>query len=416
MRILWFTNTPSNYKIEKNGYNGGGWISSLEDEIIKQENIELAISFILPNEEFKITQNNVTYYPISLTIPNKFIALKRIVNESAELKENIDKYIEVVNDFKPDIIEIFGSEQSFGLISKYINLPIVLHIQGIINPYYNACLPPFFSWKSVIFQNMNPINILREYLNRKRWKIQSKQEIEILRNIKYYIGRTTWDQRVTNIFNQSCSYFYGSEILRNVFYQLGERNIPEKLKIVTTISNPLYKGFDLILKTAQIMKNNLNLDFIWDVFGNIDSRFIEREFGISYKNVNIRLMGVARAEDIKEKILKCTCFFHPSYIDNSPNSICEAQILGCPVISTNVGGISSLITDNVTGFLIPSNDPYQAAYLIKQLYTNRILNERVGIEAKEIAIIRHNKQKIVKDLIEVYEQIQCNNDNYQKNI
>ena len=416
MRILWFTNTPSNYKVEKAGYNGGGWISSLENEIKKQENIELAISFILPNEEFKITQDNVTYYPISLSIPNKFSVLKRIVSESEELKENIDKYIEVVNDFEPDIIEIFGSEQSFGLISKYINLPIVLHIQGIINPSYNAYLPPFFSWESVIFHNVNPCNILREYLNRKRWKIQSKQEVEILRNIKYYIGRTTWDQRVINIFNQSCSYFYGSEILRDVFYQSGYRNIPDKLIIITTISNPLYKGFDLILKTAQIMKEQLKLDFVWEVFGNITPYYVEKQIDIKCNHVNVKLMGVAQADIIKKEILSCTCFFHSSYIDNSPNSICEAQILGCPVISTNVGGISSLITDNLTGFLIPSNDPYQAAYLIKLLYSDRMLNERIGKEAKEIASKRHNKQNIVKELIDVYNQIKCEKNDAQEDI
>ena len=37
MRILWFTNTPSNYKLQNGGYNGGGWISSLETEIKKNK-------------------------------------------------------------------------------------------------------------------------------------------------------------------------------------------------------------------------------------------------------------------------------------------------------------------------------------------------------------------------------------------
>lgn len=405
MRVLWFTNTPSNYKVQKGGYNGGGWISSLENEINKIKDIELAISFILPNELFKITQNNVTYYPITLSSQNKLSKLKNIVYESIEIKDNIDKYIEVVNDFKPDIIEIFGSEQPFGLISKYIKIPIVLHIQGIINPYYNAFLPPFFSWKNLIFHNINPIQIFREYLNKKRWKIQCKQEKEILQNVKYYIGRTTWDERITKIFNQSCLYFYGSEILRDVFYQSANRCIPDKLKVITTISSPLYKGFDLVLKTAKIIKENLKIDFIWKVFGDINPRYIENIIGITCDDVNVKLMGVAQAETIKEEILCCTCFFHPSYIDNSPNSVCEAQILGCPVISTNVGGISSLINDNITGFLIPANDPYQAAYLIKLLHSDISLNQRIGHTGKEIALKRHDKQKIIKELICVYNQI-----------
>ena len=153
------------------------------------------------------------------------------------------------------------------------------------------------------------------------------------------------------------------------------------------------------------MKENLKLNFTWEVFGNINPHYIEKQIGITCDDVNIKLRGVAQAEEIKEDILNCTCFFHPSYIDNSPNSVCEAQILGCPVISTNVGGIPSLITDNVTGFLIPSNDPYQASYLINLLFTNKSLNERIGNAAKQMAFKRHHKQEIVNKLIDVYNQI-----------
>lgn len=405
MRVLWFTNTPSNYKVQEGGYNGGGWISSLENELKRQKGIELAISFILPNEPFKTAKDEVTYYPIPLPWRNKISKLKNIISETETDKNVIERYVQVINDYKPDIIEVFGSEQSFGLISKYINIPVVLHIQGIINPCFNAYLPPFISWGNVIYQKKNPIKILREYLNRKNWKIQCNQEIEILQNINYYIGRTTWDERVTKVFNQTCTYFYGSEILREVFYQSGIRCIPDKLKIVTTISNPLYKGFDLVLKTARLMKEYLNLDFTWEVFGNIYPQTIEKQTGITCDSVNVKLRGVVQADKIKDEVLNCTCFFHPSYIDNSPNSICEAQISGCPVISTNVGGISSLITDNVTGFLIPANDPYQAAYLINLLHSNKSLNERVGIAAKDTASRRHDKRKIVKELIDVYNRI-----------
>ena len=80
-------------------------------------------------------------------------------------------------------------------------------------------------------------------------------------------------------------------------------------------------------------------------------------------------------------------------------------MLGCSVISTNVGGISSLITDNETGFLVPANDPYQAAYLINQLYLDIGLNIRIGDNASKIASQRHHKEKITHSLMEIYKQI-----------
>lgn len=404
MRVLWFTNTPSNYKASSKGYNGGGWISSLEKEFIQIENIELAISFELSGEPFKVENEGVTYYPISYAKKKKIGKLFELLSNSVcNYSVEIEEYLKIIDDFKPDIIEVFGSERSFGLVAPFTSIPVVLHIQGILNPYYNAYLPPFISWKQL--SSVNPLKLIQQYKNKKRWMNSCKRETEILKRIKYYIGRTSWDERVTRIFNPTCQYFYGSEILREPFYLLSERILPSDLRIVTTISSPLYKGFDLILKTAKILKETLHLNFTWEVFGNINPQFIEKNTGITYESVNIKLCGVAQAEEIKQKILNCTCFFHPSYIDNSPNSVCEAQILGCTVISTNVGGIPSLITDNVNGFLIPSNDPYQAAYLICQLYKDTVLNENIGNNAKMVAVQRHDKQKIVSSLIGNYQQI-----------
>lgn len=53
----------------------------------------------------------------------------------------IPQLLEVVNDFKPDIIHVFGSENIYGLLSNYVAIPLVLHIQGILTSIWNAYLP-----------------------------------------------------------------------------------------------------------------------------------------------------------------------------------------------------------------------------------------------------------------------------------
>ena len=77
-------------------------------------------------------------------------------------------------------------------------------------------------------------------------------------------------------------------------------------------------------------------------------------------------------------------FFHPSYIENSPNSVCEAQILGLPVIACNVGGLSTIISHNHSGILIPSND-YSGASYIKEICMNEALAKRISINSIKIA-------------------------------
>jgi glycosyltransferase involved in cell wall biosynthesis len=415
MRILWLTNTPSCYTYKVNGkiggYNGGGWISSAEKSISALPEIELGVAFMLDGQEFKAVQHGVCYYPIpnpSRGKLSKLCQLARNFTSSIEEREtqNWDYYLayfrKIVEDFCPDIIHVWGSEREFGLIHKVIDIPIVLHIQGIINPYLNAFLPPLVSWKEYICQSWNPLNLLSRILEKNNWERQAYREREIFKGVKNYLGRTDWDQRVASVMSPDSAYFQVDEILREDFYTDAQRSLPTKLVIVTTISQPLYKGFDLVLKTADLLKNNLHVDFEWKCYGNIDPRVVERMIGIRHQDVNVRLMGVASSQQLREAELNATVYFHSSYIDNSPNSLCEAQILGLPVVSTYVGGIPSLIAENETGYLVPANDPYQAAYHILQLFKNKELNMAMGEKAKNVAKMRHDKTRIIKQISEVY--------------
>ena len=66
MRVLWFVSscdyqpTAGSLSI---GYNGGGWMPSLLNEIKKQDNIEIGVCFAMNGQPFKAVQNGVTFYP-----------------------------------------------------------------------------------------------------------------------------------------------------------------------------------------------------------------------------------------------------------------------------------------------------------------------------------------------------------------
>ena len=90
------------------------------------------------------------------------------------------------------------------------------------------------------------------------------------------------------------------------------------------------------------------VDFEWLVFGDVNPKFVERVFNVNHQEVNVHLMGVASAEQIKNALLSATAYIHTSYIENASNSVCESQLLGIPCIAANVGGIPTVIND---GFL-----------------------------------------------------------------
>lgn len=405
MKILWYTNTPCLYK-QNNAYNGGGWLSSLQTEFSKRKDVELRIAFSLACQEWKVEENGVTYYPLSFSKYSMIEKLKVIACSEKTVVEIERKrflmYEDVIRkpleDFNPDVIMVFGSEMPFGLVASLTNIPVILHIQGILNPYFNAYLPPFISWKNYVALKNGWKDKLHRFVDRKLWGASCARETEICRRVKNYFGRTDWDYRVCQMMHPGANYFYASEVLRPIFYQSTERELPNKLTIITTISSPLYKGYDLVLKTALMLKTK-GIDFEWKCYGNIDPSVIEKQLGMKHEDINVLLCGVASAEQLRDEISKATVYVHTSYIDNSPNSLCEAQILGCTPIATYVGGIPSLIKNGETGFLIPANDPYQLAFLLEDLFLNPEKNLAMGKAAKEVAVMRHNPNQIVDKLL-----------------
>lgn len=408
MKILWFSVTPSQFVAFNNGHNGGGWIASLEELVSKEVDVELGIAFEYPFCESKRRQNNVIYYPIDTAV-SKFKKISKFFNPlEFEKKFIIPKCLEIISDFKPDIIHIFGSENQFGLLTFYTKIPIIIHMQGSLPPCYNARFPITINFKDILLSTHYTITKkLSEFRNLNIFRLRAQREINILKQTKYFFGRTHWDKSIIRIFNPNAEYFYCSEVLRNTFYDGKEWNFrnQKRLIIVSTISTPLYKGLDVVLKTAKILKEECHLNFIWKIIGIKQAPFIEAHFNIRAIDVSVEMLGCLSAEDVKEELLKAHFYVHPSYIDNSPNSVCEAQILGVPVICCNVGGVSSLIDDNVTGFLVPANDPFKIADII---YTNAIDKDKLNKISKQEIIVaqkRHSKKQIIRDLFFAYRSI-----------
>ena len=73
----------------------------------------------------------------------------------------------------------------------------------------------------------------------------------------------------------------------------------------------------------------------------------------------------------------------PSRTESIPQVIKEAFFLKIPVIATNVGGIPELISDNVTGLLIPPESPEQMIDTINTLLEDNDTQEKLAKNAFE---------------------------------
>lgn len=83
----------------------------------------------------------------------------------------------------------------------------------------------------------------------------------------------------------------------------------------------------------------------------------------------------------------------------------KVQLIGTPIISTNAGGIPSLIEDGETGFLYPYSEPHALAFKIMNLAGNKEKLEKVSDNEYRVSHNRHNPENIARQIIQIYSQI-----------
>ncbi|AXE17025.1 hypothetical protein DR864_04390 [Runella rosea] len=419
MKILWFTNTPSNASLEfGNNRFGGGWISSLESKISNVEGVSLALCFFYNGVKFKkLQKNNVIYYGIPLNNRNLFS--KFISNHFGTLQDNDSPFFDfVLEDFLPDVIQIFGTENGYGKIlkGKISKEKVVIHLQGLTMPYSKVYFPFGFNRVQVLINsNLKSFFLGTTYYNKyKSFLKRADREVDMIKYWKYFMGRTSWDKNYVLMTNNEALYFHCEEILRDPFYvnKWNGLDFPSNISsiseivICTTINPNIYKGLDLIYKTlSKLSKFNI----VWKIFGIEESDetnvLVKKMLKFTKNKTKIIFYGQQSEEELILHLKCCHFFVHPSYIDNSPNSVCEAMLLGIPVISSSVGGVNSLIVHNETGFLFNPYDEYELAGILFSLINNYKLAKDTSINARKIALIRHDINLSVNKIFFIYKNI-----------
>ena len=401
MKVLWFTNTSSNCPGEKSSA-GGGWISSLETAMRGRGDVELGVSFFGSGVSDSVQDGPVSYFPV-LRDRSHLAKVRRFFELAKQDERDVSDCLRVVDRFQPDLIHVFGTERCFALLCGRTPIPVVIHIQGLLVPCLNAWVPPGYRlWDYVRAGGCSPLRLALGFRALVFNRHAASRERDIMRNGRFFMGRTEWDRAYVSLYAPHARYFHCEEALRPSFFEEAPRTVPETPVFVSTLSGPLYKGHDVVLKTAKVLCETGRGDFEWRVFGVPDLRFAERKTGIHAETVHVRPLGTVSAERLRQELQACTAYVHPSYIDNSPNSVCEAQVLGVPVVATNVGGVSSIVEEGKTGWLVPANDPVMLARRMEDL-SSGAMRLPAGWESEPRK--RHDPARVADRVLEIYREI-----------
>lgn len=94
----------------------------------------------------------------------------------------------------------------------------------------------------------------------------------------------------------------------------------------------------------------------------------------------VEFLGEVDAERVHRELVNADVFCLPSFNEGLPMSIMESMATGVPVVSTYIGGIPELVTDGVSGMVVPAGDSVRLASAIEALLASRELRSSIIAE------------------------------------
>lgn len=415
MRVLWicaFAPTIVSEAVGKEPNRFGGWIDGTLNALMSRTDISIGICFPQRDSKEMIIGNieGFSYYGI-------------YINNNSYSYENglIKTFKEVINIFRPDAIQIWGTEFPCFLAAAEAAkgiIPIICYIQGIckiIAKHYYAALPDnvvnCYTFRDVI-RNDNITQQKERFL-----KIGTYEE-KIIKYSDHIIGRTNFDKAYTSIINSHAKYHHCNESLRMIFYQkanLWSYENCEKTSIFVSQASYPIKGFHNVIEALQILSKDYPNAFLYTTGKNpFDIKWYRISSYQKYLcnlieryecRERVVFLGTLSANKMCERYLNSNVFVSASSIENSPNSVGEAMLLGMPIVASYVGGTMDLLNNNEEGFLYQADAPYMIAYYIDKIFKMREDAKIMGNNAFFHASKTHDPQVNLEALIKIYQNI-----------
>jgi glycosyltransferase involved in cell wall biosynthesis len=416
MKVLWVSLVefpPLCEKLGKPKPSHCGWLYSSAKALLDRMP-DLQLGVIVYSYGNKFEEHNIdgiTYY----LVPSK--------NMAKTDKRQVVSCREALNRFHPDLIHIHGTEHSLAqavCMGNEGKVKTVANIQGLAGPYTRYADGGLSFWNKLT--NITPLDIYSNtfLFNAKRsFKQRTACENYVITNVLDIIGRTQWDHDHVMTVNPKLHYHFMNETLRDSFYNAPIWSLDRCKKHTIFVSNsgaPLkgahqvLKALAIIIKTypdtvvnfcgSNVMNSDLKTMLHFQGY-HLYLRKLVNKLGLKE---HVCFLGNLTEPQMKQAFLGAHVYVMPSAIENSPNSLCEAQILGLPAVASYCGGTPSLVEDGKTGYMYRYEEIEMLAHTIMRLFEQKDFAQ-LSSDERQAALTRHNREINANRLVEIYTQI-----------
>lgn len=414
IKVIWLVNVLFPEVCEKLGLESpviGGWLYSYKKVLDKYcSNISLYIISPYQGSDFVETDvDGVKYFAFP---------------ENGHKDKIRSFFVRINENVNPDIVHIHGSEYSHSLLFAQIcdANKTVLSIQGMTSVYAGYMFAGLE--KKKLFRAFS----LRDFVKRETIACQyrkfvesGRNEVALIKSIGNIIGRTSWDKANSLAINENLKYYRCEEPLRDMFYK-NKWNLSKCERFSIFLSQIHYpiKGFHVFLKALSLIKRKYPQVKVYVTGENntlkpwykitVYWKYIKKEIERLDLTDNIEFLGKLNEKKMVEQYLNSNVFVCPSSIENSSNSVCEAQLLGIPIVASYCGGMMDIIKDEETGLLYRFEEYSMMAEKVCRIFSDTELALNLSEKGRRVAEARHDQKSISVSLNSIYNEIVNSNE------
>ncbi len=417
MKILWIVNGLLN-TFSLHLYNkpsNGVWMDALLSDFKDKSDYEIVVATTIKTKKtVKYSEGNITYYALPDNVP-------LLYNENK--KSNIRAWQALLEEEKPDLIQVWGTEFTHGLCALRLakNTPSVIYIQGYVGSiakYYRAGIDYRTLKRTVTFRDfVKRDSILQQ---QKKFYKQAEKESEMLSLAGRIISENTWcDVNLKAVVPDLKVYNCPLSINKVFSNYRWEINQTEKFSVICTASGYTIKGLHILLSAVALLKREYpeiklyvpgvpqvsDKSFKSILRKNGYTKYIEKLIKKLDLSQNIVWLGNMTQENLAQEYTKRRVFVMPSAIENHSSSLKEAMIVGMPCIATYVGGIPEYVNHGENGLLYRFEEYAVLAEYIRNIFEDDELSKRLSENARKDIINLHSGNTLFDRIVGIYKEI-----------
>jgi glycosyltransferase involved in cell wall biosynthesis len=416
MKVLWAVNLIPQGAAAAMHLPGeilGGWVEAMSQQLCCYGDVELGIACKTgPEQHFCETIQGITYYSLAYS-------------SKTSLAELLAQCRNVLQAFQPDLVHIEGTEflhaKAMQDTAREAGIPCVVSMQGILNGQYQyQCgqLPIADMMLSCSLTNIFAAWML--HLRKKFWyRPRMLPERQIIEAADYILGRTTWDRAHCYAINPHAHYYSCNRILRTAFYETAW-NLEQAERHSLYVGNGYFalKGLHfLIMALPELIRDYPDLKVYvagHEPYRQEDTRTFFKKGYAAYLRKLIRdlqvenhvvFTGPLNAKQVAERLSQVHAYVLCSAIENSPNTLGEAMLVGTPCVAAYVGGVADMADDGKEALFYRNDDPALLAWNVRRIFTDDNLACHLSANARARAAVTHNPQRNADQLVNAYRDI-----------